>query len=298
MAAPAGTNVTLVHGDYRATVVEVGAGLRTLSKGGLDLVAGYAENEMCQRGRGQVLLPWPNRVADGRYEFRGRRQQLPLSEPAHLNAIHGLTRWVSWTLLDATSSSARWGYRLHPQPGYPGELELTVDYRLSDAGLRVETSATNTGVDLAPYGTGAHPYLTVDRPIDGCELLLPAATRCATDGRGLPGTAVPVDGTGFDFRTSRPIGPTQFDHPFGDLGYDEGRAVAVLRDPGSGRTASIWVEPAYRWLQVFSGDDLPDLARQALAVEPMTCPPNAFNSLLDLVVLEPAATHRAVFGIF
>lgn len=297
MAAPSGRNVGLEYGDYRATVVEVGAGLRTLSRSGLDLVNGYGGEQMCAGGRGQVLLPWPNRIEDGRYSFAGRHWQLPLTEPEHANAIHGLTRWIGWTLLDSDPSRARWGCHLHPQPGYGGDLELVVTYQLSDQGLRVETSATNVGDTPAPYGAGAHPYLTVGRLIDGCELRLPAATRCASSARGLPGPAEPADAHGFDFRTRRRIGSTVFDDVFGSIEYDDGRAWAELRDPDNGRSTRLWLDSSYRWLQVFSGEGQGDLARQAVAVEPMTCPPNAFASTIDLVVLGPGDTHRAAFGI-
>ncbi len=299
MTAPSGANVTLERGGYRATVVEVGAGIRTLTRDGDDLVVGYRLDEMCSGGRGQVLLPWPNRIADGRYHFGGRDHQLPLSEAVAHNAIHGLTRWVSWQLVDQTASTARWRYDLHPRPGYPGTLELTVDYQVSaTAGLRVETSATNVGAGPAPYGAGAHPYLTVGRAIDGCQLRLPAAVRCQSDDRGLPGTPEPVDATGFDFRSPTIIGNVAFDDAFGGLTYDDGRATAELRDPDTGRSVTIWLSDAYRWLQVFSGErQSAALARQAMAIEPMTCPANAFVSGVDLVVLEPGETHRATFGI-
>lgn len=298
MAAPSGRNVDLEYGDYRATVVEVGAGLRTLTRAGDDLVVGYGPSDVCTGDRGQLLLPWPNRIEDACYRFDGTQWQLPVSEPALSNAIHGLVRWVGWELLDSSAAGARWGCTLYPQPGYGGQLELTVDYLLSVEGLRVETSATNVGLGPAPYGTGMHPYLTVGRPIDECELTLPAAERHPSDDRGLPGAAEPVGRHGFDFRQRRRVDDAIFDDAFSGLTYGaDGRAWTELLDPASGRAVSMWVDSSYRWLQVFSGEGQGELCRQALAVEPMTCPPNAFVSGLDLVVLQPGASHRAVFGI-
>lgn len=298
MTSPSGRNVTLEHGDYRADVVQVGAALRTLTRSGVDLVAGYGVDEVCTGDRGQLLVPWPNRIEGARYVFDGAEWQLPVSEPALSNAIHGLVRWVGWDLVTATGSSARWGCDLYPQPGYGGHLRLAVDYRLTDGGLRVETSATNVGRRPAPYGAGAHPYLTVGRQIDECELRLPAARRYPSDDRGMPGPGEPVGANGFDFRERRRIGDAVFDDAFSALTYDdEGRAEAELLDPDSGRSVRLWVDASYRWLQVFSGEGQGDLRRQAVAVEPMTCPPNAFSSGVDLVVLEPGASHRAAFGI-
>ena len=53
---------------------------------------------------------------------------------------------------------------LHPQPGYPFRLALTIEYALTDEGLSVSTTATNTGPDPCPYGCGFHPYLTLGTP--------------------------------------------------------------------------------------------------------------------------------------
>ena len=296
--SPSGEDITIRHGDYEAVVVEVGAGLRTLKRRGDDVVAGYAEDEMCSAGRGQQLLPWPNRIRDGRYEFDRSTYQLPLTEVARHNAIHGLTRWANWVLLDRSDSLARGGLRLRPQPGYPFSLEIEVEYSLSDDGLRVEVVTANVGTSPAPYGHGAHPYLTVGRRIDDCELTLPAGARCETDERGLPGEAEDVAGGPYDFRSPRLIGGTTFDHPFTRLEADpDGLTRVTLRDPDTGRSASLWAESAYPWLQVFSGDGLGARAREALAVEPMTCPPDAFNSGVDLIVLQPGESHASVFGI-
>jgi aldose 1-epimerase len=298
MSSPSGRAVHLTAGAYEAVVVEVGAGLRSLTRDGLDVIAGYGPEAMASGGRGQLLIPWPNRVRDGRYRFGERDHQLPLSEPDRRNASHGLTRWANWSLLDHDASSAVWGYTLPPQPGYPFLLELTAGYQLTADGLTVDVTATNLGDDPAPFGHGAHPYLTVDRRLDECELLLPATQWCDVDDRQLPLAPQDVRAGQYDFTTSRRIGATVFDHPFTGLRADpDGLTRCVLRDPDSGRTASLWADAAYPWLQVFSGDTLAKGARESLAVEPMTCPPDAFNSGTDLVVLQPGESDTGRFGI-
>jgi aldose 1-epimerase len=297
MNSPSGQSVALRSGGYEAEVVEVGAGIRSLRKDSHDVVAGYPADEMSSGGRGQVLLPWPNRIEDGSYEFDGQAYQLGLSEAPARNAIHGLTRWVNWQLASRSATHAAWTYRLHPQSGYPFSLDLAVDYTLSDLGLRVDISATNTGDHRAPYGHGVHPYLTVGRRIDDCELTLPATTRCEVDDRGLPGPPEPVAGGPYDFTSARLIGGTVLDHPFTGLPGGGVAASVLLRDPDTNRTATLTADPTYRWLQVFSGETLPAGAREALAVEPMTCPPNAFRSGVDLIVLEPGESHTAGFTI-
>jgi aldose 1-epimerase len=271
---PSGHVLVLEHGDYTAEVVAVGAALRRLTHRGQDLVSGWTAGEICPDYRGWTLQPWPNRVGDGRYEFAGERHQLPLNEPERGNALHGLIGWVHWDVHHPDSTRAVLRHELVPRTGYPFVLELAVDYRLSDAGLAVSVAATNTGTRPAPYGSGHHPYLTLGRPADELELTLPAAAWCPMDDRGLPDAPQPVD------------------DPFGDL---DGGAV-VLRDPESGRGITMTLGEGCRWVHAFSCDSH-DPPRQAVAIEPMSCPPDAFRSGTDLVVLEPGETHRLRFTI-
>lgn len=291
MRDPAGQNLVLSHGPYRAEVVTVGAGLRSLSYDGGALLAGYPVGAVCPDYRGWVLMPWPNRVGDGAYELSGRRLQLPLTEPERGNALHGLVGWVEWTLAHHDDTHASLRLALVPQTGYPFPLDLAVDYELTDAGLRVTLAATNAGGTAAPYGTGHHPYFTFDRPVDDLTLRIPATTWCPMDERGLAGPAQPVDGTAYDFRAGRRIGDAVVDHPFGGL---TDRAVTI-GDP-DGRTVTLTLDDGFGWVHVFTSDTH-DPPRRSLAVEPTTCPPDAFRTGVDLVVLEPGETHRASFTI-
>ncbi len=109
---------------------------------------------MSTSGRGQVLLPWPNRLEDGSYEFEGRRHQLPLNETEHRNAIHGLVRWAAWSVGEREPNRVVLEHELHPQPGYPFSLALSIEYLLSEDGLRVRTTATNVGPQPAPTAAG------------------------------------------------------------------------------------------------------------------------------------------------
>jgi len=280
-------------------VVEVGGGLRAYSVGGREILDGYGANEMSSSGRGQALIPWPNRLQDGSYEFDGRRHQLPLNEPDRSNAIHGLVRWVAWAISAREPNRVVMEYVLHPQAGYPFSLTLNIEYALLDGGLRVRTTATNIGVDACPYGSGAHPYLTLGTAtVDRLILHAPARTVLRSDGRGLPiGTAV-VEDTEYDFRQSRPIGSTTLDHAFTDLERDgDGLARVTLRDPDRGTEVSLWVDESYPYLMLFTGDPLPDVRRRSLAVEPMTCPPNAFRTGDALIRLEPGSSFTSSWGI-
>jgi aldose 1-epimerase len=297
--APSGEQITIIAGEQQAVIVEVGGGLRSYSAYGFERVAGYRADEMSSSGRGQVLIPWPNRLQDGSYEFDGRRHQLPLNEPERRNAIHGLVRWATWTVAEQEPHRTVMKHVLHPQPGYPFTLGISVEYALSDSGLRVRTTATNLGPDPCPYGSGAHPYLTLGTgPIDDLTLRVPGRSVLQSDERGLPVASESVEGTEYDFQQPRRIGLTKLDHAFTDLKRDQdGLARVKLRDPDRGMQVSLWVDQSYRYLMIFSGDSLPNFKRRSLAVEPMTCPPNAFRSAKDLVRLEPGASLTSTWGI-
>jgi aldose 1-epimerase len=300
-------------GSYRATVTELGAGLRELAHRDQPVIAGYAPDELPPSGAGQLLAPWPNRVDGGRYAFGGAEFQLALTEPGRANAIHGLTRWTAWTLVRHDASAVLLRSTPHGYQGYPFCVEIDAEYRLHpDDGLHVAITATNRGDHPAPYGTGSHPYLTAGTAlVDECELTLPAASRLPMDERGIPsGPPAAVDGTQYDFRTPRVIGTTRLDDALTGLDRDDDGRVWVqltagdgaTRGPGaaggSGAGVRLWAGEGYRWLQVFTGDPLgPDRRRKALAVEPMTCPPNAFVTGDDLLVLEPGQAVTHTWGI-
>lgn len=280
-------------------IVEVGGGLRSYSANGLELVDGYPADAMASSARGEVLIPWPNRIEDGSYEFEGRRLQLPLTEPEAHNAIHGLVRWASWSVAAHEPDRAVVEHVLRPQPGYPFALALSVEYAVSAGGLEVRTTATNVGVDACPFGSGAHPYLTAGTElIDPLELRVPARAVILSDGRGLPVERTTVEGTDYDFREARPLGSTVLNNAYTDLERDEdGRARIELRDPESGIGLGLWLDESYPYAQVFTGDPLPDVARRSLAVEPMTCPANAFRTGEALIRLEPGQTFTSAWGI-
>jgi galactose mutarotase-like enzyme len=169
--------VEIAAADQRAVVVGAGGGLRAYAAGGRDLVDGFPAEGPITSGRGQVLIPWPNRLEDGAYEFDGRSHQLPLTEPERGNAIHGLVRDAAWTVGERKPHRVVMEHVLEPQPGYPFTLSLAVEYALSEAGLEVRTTATNSGPDACPFGSGQHPYLTLGTPtVDSLILCAPGRT--------------------------------------------------------------------------------------------------------------------------
>jgi aldose 1-epimerase len=289
---PSGEQVELSFGEQRVVVVGLGGGLRVYSVGDREILDGYGADEMCSSGRGQLLVPWPNRIEDGRYEFGGQTYQLALDEPARSNAIHGLARWASWSVVEHEPARAVLEYVSYPQPGYPFTLAYRVEHLLADDGLSVRIEATNVGGEPCPYGAGAHPYLAVQAErVDDVDLRVPAGTVLESNDRGLPVGESPV-AEELDFREARRIGTTVLDHCFTGLERDsDGRARVQLGE------TTLWADESWPYVMVFTGDPLPDVARRSVAVEPMTCAPNAFRTGAGLVVLEPGETHSGAWGI-
>lgn len=294
-----GAQHEIAAGGYQAVITELGAGLRELRYEGRPVITPYHPDELPPGAAGQLLVPWPNRIEDGRYTIAGRTYQLDLSEPALRTAIHGLTRWRPWSPVRNEPGEVTLRTVLLGCSGYPFCLESEASYQVGGQGLRVSVTARNVGSGAAPYGTGSHPYLAASAAaVDECELTLPAARWQPANERGIPaGPPKDVPGTEYDFQAGRAIGRTRIDHAFTGLERDEQGLVWVRLTAGGTQTA-LWAGPGYHWLQVFTGDTLDEAhRRRALAVEPMTCPPNAFATGTDLIMLEPGDAVTHTWGI-
>ena len=290
-ASPSGEQFELTRDDQTAVVTEVGAGLRAYSLGDRELLDGYPADELASSGRGQQLLPWPNRIRDGVYRLDGREHRLPLNEAERGNAIHGLVRWSTWTVADRTTERIVLEHVLHPQPGYPFTLELRVEYSLAPDGLSVRTTAQERGRRVVPVRRGLPSVPRGDRRRRGGASASrsdrPRERRARHPGELVAGrrrARLPAP---------RPVGSVQLDHCFTDLERDADGLARVELDG-----TTLWVDESYPYLMVFTGDALPDAERRrSIAVEPMSCAPNAFASGDGLVVLDPGETHAAAWGI-
>ena len=297
---PSGEQHEIRHDDQVVVVTEVGATLRAYSAGGLGVLDGFSVDDPSSAGRGQVLAPWPNRLDGGRYEFDGRPGVAAIDEPELGNAIHGLVRWLPWLLASKTDEAVALECVVHPQPAYPWRLELGLEYRLGADGLEVVARATNASAVAAPFGIGFHPYLTMGIAVDDVRLTIPASRRLTTDDRALPVGEEDVAETEFDFTVGRPVGATWLDTCFtGLVRGSDGRSRARLESPHGEHDVEVWADEAFGYLQVYTGDTLEPVSRrrQAVAIEPMTCPPNAFASAVDVIRLDPTETWSGAWGI-
>ncbi|MFB8188557.1 aldose 1-epimerase family protein [Microbacterium sp. NPDC055988] len=289
------------HG-YEAVIASIGATLRTLTFEDRDLVVPFDADAVRPGYRGATLAPWPNRIVDGRYSFGGAEQQLALTEPERGHALHGLLAWVEFEDRLVLDDRVVLAAVIVPQTGYPFRVEVEVEYRLDAEGLQQTVTAHNVGADAAPWGTGPHPYLVAGQGcVDDWTLLLPASeVLTVTPDRLSPVAVEPVSQhPEWDFRSARPIGEVFIDHAFTGLTRDGGVAEVRLTAADGRGVGMVWDERC-PWVQVHTADTpaAADTHRIGLAVEPMTCPPDAFNSGVDLVTLDPGATHAASWRIF
>lgn len=284
--------IVLENGDYRASFISIAAGMVSLQHRGRDLIYPFAPGELPAGFQGQVLLPWPGRITDGVYRFRGRRYEAAINDHVNNAALHGLAYHQNWKVDDLDGTSVTFSTVIPSQPGYPFNLAATATYELSaEDGLAVTIAARNIGTTTAPYGVSSHPYLTCDgKRIDRCVVTIPADL-VTTMGQHLePLGVVPVEAHGLDFRSPSAIGTRQIDNAFTGLPSQWWRVD--LTDPATGLV--VQVTSTAPWVQVYSGEHID---RRGLAVEPMTCPSNAFNSGEDLIELEPGESHTLSYSI-
>jgi aldose 1-epimerase len=322
------TNIRLVYPGDRATheaiVSPFGASLRSHRVRDQvgewhDVIWPYDEAAHKQGGQGDVLFPFPSRIPDGKYQFKGKEYQLPCNDKEGHAAIHGFVRSRDWnTIVEAPLSSERcasviFQLRVLPthHPGYPFDLNAVVEYQLgpidrfddeSLIGLACSFHISNRGEHAAPIGIGFHPYFTFGRKVDGLTLTLPSR-RALEFGPGfLPtGNVLDIGGSELDFTKPRPIGATQLNHCFEveQPPLDEEDFVCCVVKGGP-RTTMIRLEASvFRYVVAYTGDSLPAAcSRQSIAIEPMSCATDAFNHPeWGLRVLEPGAVFGGSYAI-
>lgn len=290
---------TTASGELRATITSVAAAIRSLSIDGIDLVPTYGEDQTPPFGSGIVLVPWPNRIRDGRWTHDGVEHQLAITEPKYMNAIHGLLRYTEYREVERTRDSVTLAATVYPQLGYPYLVETAVKYELVSDGLKVTHYLENQGGEPAPVAVGTHPFVKIGGVrTEDLTLRLDAASHIDVDDRLLPTGEVPVAGTEWDFRDGRRVGDVSLDDAFGELSSDDDGCIEHTLTAPDGRTVSVWAEDEFGFVQVFTTREYPgEDGDVAIAVEPMTAPAEAFNSGRGLRWLDPGEAWRGSWGI-
>jgi aldose 1-epimerase len=276
--------------EVSAVISTEGAALIGLSVNNFDLIEPNTRDGLYA---GKILAPWPNRIKDGKYSFNKKDYQLPINEVSKNNSLHGLVANYQWEVLFQSESKVVLQYLLNQPDIYPGKLQLQVSYEIIEQGVEISVLSENVGELSAPYGVSIHTYLVAGAPIKNNELNLqiPADQFLEVDAdRLLPIKLQPVVGTNFDFINPKNISDLFIDHAF-KYSSNYPRSVLLLNKDGGG--AEVIFDDQSKWIQIHTADrDLQADSRMAVAIEPMSCPPDAFNSGIDLIILEPGKKHE------
>ena len=280
----------LERGGQTAVVDPIGGRVTDYRFRGRQVLAGREHPDLFAY-RGSLLAPWPNRVTDGQWSWQGQELRLPLNDPTGVDAaLHGLVVDAAFSVEQTSAGSVSLSYDLQPTPGYPFALRLRVAYALTDAGLDCSLTAMNTGDREAPVGLGVHPYVAAPGLVDDLVVTLPARTVLVTDDQWREVARLPVEEAGLDVRTGQRLGSLELDGAFTDLETDAAGRVETMLAAADGVEVVLSAGPTCRWLVVYSGHTLPgDDRRRSIAVEPMTCPPNALATG-EVDVLPPGAS--------
>ncbi|MGG7464045.1 aldose 1-epimerase family protein [Plantibacter sp. YIM 135347] len=286
-------------GEVAATITALAAGIRELSVGGVSLVESYAEDSISPMGCGIVLVPWPNRVRDGKWELDGVTQQLDVTEASTGNASHGLLRNTGYTAADRADGSVLLTAEVFPQHGYPFHLETSVSYVLTDDGLDVTHRIINRSAAAAPVAVGTHPYLAFGGvPTEDLVLTVDAGSWFETDRQLVPVAEHDVSGTENDLRGGVPVRGMDLNVGLGAVNIVGGTSRHRLTAP-DGRAVELWADDQFPYLQVYTPHTFPkaDGPGVAVAIEPMSAPAGAFNSGQGLRWLAPEESWTLTWGI-
>ncbi len=291
--------INISAGDYQAKIRTSGGGLSELIFQSRNLVEPYDETDTSERYRGDLLAPWPNRIRDGRYLIGDQEFQVPINETDRNNALHGLVNVLEWRVKVSSTSKAILESTLPASDFYPTTLQMWVSYELDQGGLTWKIGAKNIGSTKVPYGASIHPYLIAqpDQHVDDWSLQLPAAEVLDIDpDRLLSLELISVERKEFDFRNGDVIGERFIDHAFKVESSTMARIVDVVAK--NGRGVRMEFDNSSTWIQIHTADRIGEKnSRMCLAVEPMSCPPDAFNSKVDLIWLQPGAEHTMAWKI-
>lgn len=274
--------IVLTSGDWRATVAPDRGGamlsldwqgrpvFRPTSEGASDILA-----TACF-----PLVPYANRIADGRFAFGGQSVRLTPLHRFAPHALHG-DGWLSpWTVTRETPEAVEMTLNWAGDPeGWPWPWRAHQQVSLAKDGLTITLAVTNTGDEAMPAGLGQHPYFY--RPADAV-LTLNATGVWTTDDREIPDRLVHPDAI-TDWSKGRALNAA----PFVDHAYAGWGGVAVLK--GAGRRVAMLSEAHAQWVQVYAphGADF-------VCVEPVTHRPDAHNAPVGedhgLTVLAPGQT--------
>ena len=272
-------------GELKLEIDTFGARITKFTKANQEIMKS-ASDEL-QGFNGMVLAPWPNRIADGKYQFGGIEYELEINETDRNNALHGFAYKTEFEISSqSTSEIVLWATLTEPN-GYPFHIDLQLSYRLDEKGFRCDVLATNNSIQAAPFGIAFHPYYPVD---DQTKISMPAKTHILTNNQMIPISDQPNSHKEFLF------GDVDFDDCFTEL--ERANLIAEIEIQSENRSITLWQDEAFDYVMVYTTNDFEaiDGKAKAIAIEAQSCPANAFNTNPPL--LQPAESFTGSWGVW
>lgn len=303
--------IVLKNDRIQAVLATYGASLRRLFEilpdgKTRDIIWGYSGSENKKGGQGDVLIPFPSRIKNGRYTFEAATHQMALNDKEGPNSIHGFLRTEPWAVEESAQDHVTFFYKMTKEnygpKGYPFDLEVRISYGLKSNGMTVGFEITNSGNSDAPVGVGFHPYFVVGTEnANSASLEIPAENYLELDSTLIPtGRALPVENTSWDFRKRQEIGDRKILTCYSNLKTDrDGKARVRLLNKQNGQMVLLTLDDQFKYLVAYTGDAITEpWGRYSVALEPMTCAPDAFNHPeCGLKVLSPNEIFTGSFEI-
>ena len=252
------------------------------------------ELDLNRWGKSALLYPFPNRLKDGIYQWKGKEYQFPINDDGANNALHGLgmTKPMNATKVVTNEESGTFSCQYRDEGKheyYPFPFNFGISFKITENTFEGTFSFENTGESSIPVGYGWHPYFALSEKVGECELILPELDLVGIDVGMIPtGKRYAFD----EFLSWRKIGSTVLDNCFAIKNPKSDRIQIEMKGPKG--HLKYWQEVGegkYQYVQLFMPPH-----RESLAIEPMTCNVNAFNNGDGLIELAPGASSSASFG--
>ncbi|WP_423840659.1 aldose 1-epimerase [Vibrio mytili] len=255
-------------------------------------ITGYKDSEELIQShpffsRSAKLFPFPNRLNAGRYNYKQREYKLAANFPWSEHAVHGLLYNQPFELVahEANSEYAEAIFRFETSKladGYPFAFRLDIRYRINYQGvLSCNTTITNLGTEHFPFGDAWHPYFSLGCELEQCQLSMSPHTEL-THQHDLP-TGECVSSNLFSNPTLLTGLTLNHCYQFSDPCE---QTVMLLRED---KNASLHFQQnqGYSFVQLYTPP-----SESSIAIEPMTCPADAFNNHIGLLELAPGESNQ------
>ncbi len=244
--------------------------------------------------RGAKLSPFPNRVNKASYFFKGK--QYPLSPNNFPHALHGLLWNVPFEfkgqeLKNEFASITLVKQYKNEQAGFPFHYSIEIEYTLQPNSFSARTTIVNTSLESILMGDGWHPYFSTGLSIDTLKLHLPSSKRLVLDDFLIPTGTYSKDDR---FLVPMNLDGIVLDHCF-EVEAIDGVVETQLIDETKNITVTIFQKTGkqgYNFIQVYTPPN-----RKSIAIEPMSCAPDAFNNEKGLTILAPGESVGYEFGV-